>query len=105
MSAAGFPLMTGGLADHLAAVGKLGRADLRVAIDTGRPAGLSSAQEAAKWRAAICVGDELASAVAHKVVLLVVDATSSQWPITVAAAHLREAQASMVLPLLVHRRA
>jgi ATP-dependent DNA helicase RecQ len=51
------------------------------------------------------VGDELASAVAHKVVLLVVDATSSQWPITVAAAHLREAQASMVLPLLVHRRA
>jgi len=36
--------------------------------------------------------------------LLVVDASSSQWPITVAAAHLRQAEASMVLPLLVHRR-
>jgi len=34
----------------------------------------------------------------------VVDASSSQWPITVAAAHLRQAQASLVLPLLVHRR-
>ena len=47
---------------------------------------------------------ELAHAVTGKVVLLVVDASSSQWPITVAAAHLREAGASMVLPLLVHRR-
>ena len=33
-----------------------------------------------------------------------VDATSTQWPITVAAAHLRRAEATMVLPLLVHRR-
>jgi len=104
MSAAGFPLMTGGLADHLAAVGQLGRADLCVAMDPGRPAHLSSPQEAALWRDAICVNDEVASAVAGKVVLLVVDASSSQWPITVAAAHLRQAKASMVLPLLVHRR-
>ena len=104
MSAAGFPLMTGGLADHLAAVGQLGRADLCVAMDPGRPADLSSPQEAALWRDAICVNDEVASAVAGKVVLLVVDASSSQWPITVAAAHLRQAKASMVLPLLVHRR-
>jgi len=65
---------------------------------------LSSPQEAALWRDAIRVNDELVSAVADKVVLLVVDASSSQWPITVAAAHLRKAQASMVLPLLVHRR-
>jgi ATP-dependent DNA helicase RecQ len=105
LPAAGFPLMIGGLADHLARVGQLGRADLRVAADPGRPADLSSAQEAAMWRDAICVGDELAAAVAHKVVLLVVDRSSSQWPITVAAAHLRQAKASMVLPLLVHRRA
>jgi len=105
LPAAGFPLMIGGLADHLASVGHLGRADLSVAADPGRSADLSSAQEAAMWRDAICVGEELAAAVAHKVVLLVVDGSSSQWPITVAAAHLRQAKASMVLPLLVHRRA
>ena len=56
------------------------------------------------WRDVIGVTDELASVVAGRAVLLVVDASSSQWPITVAAAHLRQAGASMVLPLLVHRR-
>ena len=42
--------------------------------------------------------------VAGRAVLLVVDATSSLWPITVAAAHLRRAGARAVLPLLLHRR-
>jgi len=101
---AGYPLMTGGLADHLAEVGRLDRADLRVAVDAAAFADLSSPQEAALWREAICITDDLATAVAGKVVLLVVDASSSQWPVTVAAAHLRQAKASMVLPLLVHRR-
>ena len=104
LPAAGYPLMTGGLADHLAAVGQLGRADLTLTIDPTAPADLSSPQEAALWRDAIRVNDELLTAVSGKVVLLLVDASSSQWPITVAAAHLRQAQASMVLPLLVHRR-
>ena len=98
------PLMTGGLADHLAQVGQLGRADLTVAMDPAAALDLSSSQEAALWRDAIRVNDELLSAVSGKVVLLLVDASSSQWPITVAAAHLRQAEASMVLPLLVHRR-
>jgi ATP-dependent DNA helicase RecQ len=104
LSAAGYPVMTGGLADHLAEVGRMVRADLTVSLDPDAPAGLSSPQEAAMWRDVICVTDELASVVAGRVVLLVVDASSSQWPITVAAAHLRQAGASMVLPLLVHRR-
>jgi ATP-dependent DNA helicase RecQ len=104
LPAAGFPQMVGGLADHLAEVGELGRADLTVATDHGSPVDLSSPEEAALWRDAIRVNDELLSAVAGKVVLLVVDASSSQWPITVAAAHLRQAEAAMVLPLLVHRR-
>src|ERR1019366_5305114 len=104
LPAAGCPLMTGGLADHLAQVGRLGRADLTVAIDPGAAQDLSSQEEAALWRDAIGAGDELAAAVAGRVVLLVVDASSSQWPITVAAAHLRQGGASMVLPLLVHRR-
>ena len=104
LPAAGYPLMTGGLADHLAQAGRLGRADLTLAIDFAAPGDLSSPQEAALWRDAIRVNDELLTAVSGKVVLLLVDASSSQWPITVAAAHLRQAQASMVLPLLVHRR-
>ena len=41
--------------------------------------------------------------VGGRVVLLVVDATSSLWPITVAAAKLREAGATAVLPLLLHQ--
>jgi ATP-dependent DNA helicase RecQ len=104
MSPAGFPLMIDGLADHLAAVGRLGRATLLIAPGSGIPDDLTSSQEAALWREAVQVDDRLARAVDSKVVLLVVDASSSQWPITVAAAHLREAGASMVLPLLVHRR-
>jgi ATP-dependent DNA helicase RecQ len=104
LPAAGYPVMTGGLADHLAEVGRLGRADLTVVLDPDTPADLSSPQEAALWREAIRLDDDVLSAVAGKVVLLVVDASSSQWPITVAAAHLRQAEASMVLPLLVHRR-
>jgi len=104
LPAAGYPLMTGGLADHLAQVGRLDRADLTVAMDPETAVDLSSSQEAALWRDAIRVNDRLLSAVSGKVVLLLVDATSTQWPITVAAAHLRQAEASMVLPLLVHRR-
>ena len=101
---AGYPVMTGGLADHVAQVGGLGRGDFTVAVSPGASADLSSPQEAALWRDALRVNDQLLSVVRDKVVLLVVDASSSQWPITVATAHLRAAQASMVLPLLVHRR-
>jgi ATP-dependent DNA helicase RecQ len=36
-------------------------------------------------------------------VLLVVDATSTMWPVTVAAALLRRAGAAAVLPLVLHR--
>jgi len=104
LPAAGYAVMTGGLADHLAQVGRMGRADLAVTVGPGAAQDLSSPQEAALWRAGITAGDELAAAVADKVVLLVVDASSSQWPITVAAAQLRHSGASMVLPLLVHRR-
>jgi ATP-dependent DNA helicase RecQ len=37
------------------------------------------------------------------VVLLVVDATRSLWPVTLAAALLRRCGAEAVLPLVVHR--
>jgi ATP-dependent DNA helicase RecQ len=42
--------------------------------------------------------------VSGRVVLLVVDASSSLWPVTVGSAALRRAGADAVLPLLLHRR-
>jgi ATP-dependent DNA helicase RecQ len=64
---------------------------------------LSSADEAAFWRDAI-TPDSVPPQVAGRSVLLVVDATSSLWPVTVAAAALRRGGASVVLPMLLHRR-
>ncbi|GAA3717939.1 DEAD/DEAH box helicase [Gordonia hankookensis] len=59
----------------------------------------SGATEAVYWR------DRLGEMpdVAGQNVLLVVDETSSGWPITLAAAALRETGADTVLPLLIHR--
>jgi len=112
LPAAGFPLLVSDIADHLASVGQLSRAEVELGMggSPGRPTGgsvadlreLSSAEEAAYWVGRIQVPDP--SAVSDKVVLLVVDATSSLWPITIASSLLRDAGASAVLPLLLHRR-
>ena len=64
------------------------RADLKVATPPLDLRDLSSPEEAAFWRDGIDVQGD----VGGQVVLLVVDATSSLWPITVAAAKLREAR-------------
>ncbi|MGN6132230.1 MAG: RecQ family ATP-dependent DNA helicase [Nocardioidaceae bacterium] len=103
LPAAGFPVLTGSLADHLAEVGRLSRASMQVGRPPADPREMSSAEEAAFWRGALDVSGA-AEAVAGRAVLLVVDATSSLWPVTVAASVLRLAGASVVLPLLVHRR-
>ena len=63
---------------------------------------MGSAEEAAMWQDRLSVGDP--TAVTGRCVLLVVDATSSLWPVTVAAALLRRAGAAVVLPLVLHRR-
>ena len=108
LPAAGFFSLTGSVADHLATVGRLSRATLApgpaVSADTLRE--MSSAEEAAFWRdrlAPLLDGDGL-PAVRGRAVLLVVDASSSVWPVTVASALLRRAGAPVVLPLLLHRR-
>ncbi len=105
LPAAGFALLTSDVADHLAAVGRLDRASISLTPgawpDDVRE--LGSADEAAMWRDRL----DLTSAVADcagRPVLLVVDATSSLWPVTVAAAALRRAGATHVLPLVLHRR-
>jgi ATP-dependent DNA helicase RecQ len=91
------------VADHLAAIGRLDRGGLAM---TG-PAPpdlreLGSAEEALLWRERLSVPDP--DLVRGRAVLLVVDATSTLWPVTVAASTLQRAGASVVLPLLLHRR-
>lgn len=100
------PLAAGGVgalaervASAVAAAGRLPTGGLDV-TDAGVSRDTPSDREAAAWRDAIRVPGD----VSGRAVLLVVDATASQWPITVAAAALRTAGAVAVLPLLVHRR-
>ncbi|WP_262852162.1 RecQ family ATP-dependent DNA helicase [Mumia quercus] len=106
LAAAGFPVLTASVADHLAQVGRLGRSTVPVAPSAlrGDLRDLTSADEATLWRDAVPVPPETAAAVAGRTVLLVVDATASQWPITVVGGALRGAGATAVLPLLIHRR-
>jgi ATP-dependent DNA helicase RecQ len=102
MPAAGYPLLTESVAAHVGARARLPTVTLRV----GPPASTdpTSADEAAHWRDALGPPEAMPADVHDRVVLLVVDATSSLWPVTVAAATLREAGAAKVLPLVIHRR-
>jgi ATP-dependent DNA helicase RecQ len=103
LSAAGFPVMTGSVADHIAATGRLDRASFGSPGRLPDLRELSSADEAAFWRDHLDATG-LADAVGGRVVLLVVDASSSLWPVTVGSALLRRAGSRAVLPLLLHRR-
>ncbi len=103
LPAAGFPEVTGSVADHVAERGRLERASMPAPPRVPDLREMSSAEEAAFWRDAF-TPDTVPEAVAGRAVLLVVDATSSLWPITVASAALRRAGAATVLPLLLHRR-
>ncbi len=103
LTATGSPLLTGSVADHLAQVGRLDRASLAGPATPPDLRELSSSDEAAFWRDRLDASGAAAT-VAGRPVLLVVDATSSLWPVTVGAAVLRRAGASVVLPLLLHRR-
>ncbi|MDP0397577.1 RecQ family ATP-dependent DNA helicase [Tsukamurella strandjordii] len=93
------------VADRIAEVGRLDRVSLPVPRGPAPGRDASGAQEAAHWLDAITVDDTVATAVRGRSVLLVVDTTSTGWPVTVAAARLREAGAAYVLPLVLHRPA
>ncbi|HWD80055.1 MAG TPA: ATP-dependent DNA helicase RecQ, partial [Kribbella sp.] len=103
LAAGGYPELTSAVADHVAQVGRLERGELTV-DRTGYTDDLSSAEEAKVWRDGLHVDGATSQAIAARTVLLLVDATSSQWPVTVAAAKLREAGAAAVLPLVIHKR-
>ncbi len=103
LPAAGAQVLIDDLVGHITSVGRLERATLDAPAEPV-PDGLASAAEAAWWRDRIVVPDEQRSTIAARTVLLVTDASSSMWPVTLAAAALREAGARRVLPLVVHRR-
>jgi ATP-dependent DNA helicase RecQ len=103
LTATGSPVLTASVADHLAQVGRLERASLAAPATPPDLRELSSADEAAFWRDHLDAGPA-AAVVQGRTVLLLVDATSSLWPVTIGAAVLRRAGAVMVLPLLLHRR-
>ncbi len=103
LTATGSPQLTGSVADHLASVGRLDRASLAGPAHAPDLRELSSSDEAAFWRDHLDASGAAAT-VAGRAVLLVVDASSSLWPVTVGSAVLRRAGASVVLPLLLHRR-
>lgn len=100
---AGLPSLTGQIADHVASVGRLNRADFAVAGGAPPAQGEASASVAAAWRDRLEAGPELAEQVRGRSVLLVVDRTRDGWPVTLAAAELRRQGATHVLPLVVHR--
>jgi ATP-dependent DNA helicase RecQ len=104
LAAAGYRSLVEAVADHLASVGRLERLDLAVDSRPDDYSQLNSAQEAAFWQANLRLDPAATERLNARPVLLVVDATASLWPITVAAAMLRGAGATAVLPLLIHRR-
>lgn len=92
------------VAEQLRTVGR--RPGTVMPVRPGRTpdAGATGAVEAAYWRDHLAAPDPTGpDAVAGQVVLLVADASTSGWPLTVAAAALRTAGASAVMPLLIHR--
>ena len=102
LPAAGFPALVTSVVEHVAAAGRLPTGMLDVALPASTDP--TSADEAAHWRDALGPPESQPAEVHGRVVLLVVDATSTLWPVTVAAATLREAGAAKVLPLVLHRR-
>lgn len=91
--------------DQIATVGRLQHAVMPVAAGRAPGRDSSGGEEAAYWRDVISTDDSLRDAVHGRCVLLVADSTSTRWPVTVAAAHLRKAGARVVLPLLIHHPA
>ncbi|GAA3969787.1 RecQ family ATP-dependent DNA helicase [Gordonia caeni] len=87
------------LAARLRAVGRREGTDFPVTPGPGPGRDANGAAEAVHWR------DRLGPAPAFggASVLLVIDETTSTWPITLAAAALAEAGAGAVLPLLIHQ--
>ncbi|MBA3233043.1 MAG: ATP-dependent DNA helicase RecQ [Propionibacteriales bacterium] len=103
LPAAGHTEVVKQVAGHLASVGRLPCSNwLPNRRVSERQA--SGGEEAAGWRDVLMPPDEVRRFVDGQAVLLLVDRTATTWPVTVAAAALREAGATAVLPMVVHRQ-
>lgn len=91
------------LARRLRTVGRRSGYDYPVPPGAAPSRDLNGAAEAAYWRDRLGPPPAAVSAQPGASVLLVIDATSSTWPVALAAANLREAGAGRVLPLLIHQ--
>lgn len=91
--------------ERIATIGRLQQAAMPAVVGMAPGRDSSGGEEATYWRDAISTDDSLRDMVNGRCVLLVADSTSTRWPITVAAAHLRKAGARAVLPLLIHQPA
>ena len=91
-------------AEHLASVGRLPAGHWHVRPPPSEPGGErpSGSAEAAAWQRALDAAGPPED-IAGRCVLLVVDASASGWPVTLAAAALRRAGADEVLPLVIRR--
>jgi ATP-dependent DNA helicase RecQ len=102
LPAAGFSGITEQVAAHLASVGRLPMDiwEPRGRVVEGENAG---GTEATAWADALGSSQADHGRVQGEAILLVVDRTATQWPVTVAAAQLRQAGATTVLPLVIHK--
>lgn len=101
LAAAGRPRMVRSVVEAIAGAGRLPHAEMGVSSLPGPD--LASADEAVHWRDALTPPRDGEVPLARRVVLLVVDATSTLWPVTLAASMLREAGADAVMPLILHK--
>ena len=95
------PRLVGGLAAHLAEVGRLELLDL---LSVAGPTPRDDLSPAARARALEPALHPTAPVPSGAVVLLVDDTWRTGWTATLAGALLRGAGAAAVLPLVVHRR-
>lgn len=98
LAAAGRSQLVASVVERLGTAGRLAATQWPVSL-AGHPGNAASGEEAAFWRGTLSDPP----AVEGEQVLLVVDETSSGWVCTVAAAALRSAGATGVLPLVIHR--
>ncbi|MEJ7741651.1 MAG: hypothetical protein WKF73_03345 [Nocardioidaceae bacterium] len=99
----GFAHLTQELGRHLANAGRLPHRTWTPSSQVVERQA-SGGEEAARWREVLDVEPDLRDFVNGSTVLLLVDRTSTSWPVAVATAALREAGAKAVLPLVIHRQ-
>jgi ATP-dependent DNA helicase RecQ len=96
-----YPLRVRSIAEHIAQIGKLPLLDALVATGAAPPTDTASGARVTALAAGLALRDDVD--IPRGPVLLVDDTYRSGWTMTTAAALLRSAGATVVLPLVVHQ--